>query len=189
MLRDYNLFRVLCIDPGSSTAGFSIIDWDFFNKRGYIVDSNTYTATLAINASGYMPPAYDNKDHRLHGYGIHHADLLRYYEPDVVVSEAPYKGRFAQAFKVLSEVCQTLREATIDTAPHIDFISFSPSTVKNAVGVSGKSSDKDLMTQALAGRTDLTFLNGIDLMQLDEHSVDSICVGLTFIDMITDQRE
>lgn len=171
--------RVISIDPGSGKAGYSVID---YSSDGYV--DVIYSNTLAGNALSAL--YFDNWLRDFHGerlvrnmaHGLFLNKLLCLYKPDFVACEAAYAGKFIAAYKSLTEHTTLLRAACYNYSPYLEFAMIEPSKVKAAMGVSGKSGDKTLMTKALAKRKDINYASEIDFASLDEHSIDSICIGI-----------
>lgn len=169
--------RILAIDPGTNSCGYSIIDWNMRKKKGMVLAAGTLTATDAL-AKIRIVNNRDTTVNKLQGYSELFDDLYWLYRPTVVVSETPYMGKFAQTFKVLSALLQELKSRLYRYNPYTDFIEIDPARVKKIMGVPGNSGDKDLMKEALRKKDELSYSEDIDFDKLDEHSRDSICVGL-----------
>lgn len=174
-------FRVISIDPGSGKAGYTVLEYDLNTEQYKVI----YCSTLSGNAlSGLY---FDGWFRELHGerfvrnmaHGMFLSSLCSKYEPDLVVSEAAYAGKFINAYKSLTEHITLLKAACYNYKNSLEFGMIEPSKVKAAMGVNGKSGDKTLMTKALAKRKDVCYNDGIDIKSLDEHSIDSICIGIT----------
>lgn len=169
-------YRILSVDPGTDTIGFAIVDLDLATFEITI----TYARTLATNKRRLINPLYE----QAHGTSYakrtliqkHASYLLHRFEPHAMAVESPFLGRLPQAFEALIEVRTFLRRALVKYDVGMSMELYSPTHVKNAVGVSGKSKDKNDMTEALR-KLDVTWGEGVSLEALDEHSVDAIAVG------------
>jgi hypothetical protein len=106
---------------------------------------------------------------------------LQYYDPVAIVCEAPFYNRFRPAaFAPLAELLQGLRIQTQHYNPWIYFYTIDPSTVKKSIGA-GHISGKDEVRDAILKHTELVNSSTIPLCQLDEHAIDSLAVGLTYV--------
>lgn len=173
--------RIISIDPGSNKAGYAVMEMDF-NTGKYKV---LYCQTMVGNtlASTYFEKWLSD----LHGdriiknlsHGLHLGMLLVKYKPLLVVAENSYVGKFVNAHKALMEHVTVLKMTCINYNKTMEFGMLSPSAVKKTVGVSGTSGDKTLMKNALLKRKDVSYAKGVNKAELDEHSIDSICIGIT----------
>lgn len=188
MLRYYDkdVFRVISIDPGTNCCGFSVIEIDFETKTPKVIESVTVKGSNLIKRRKAMVETFSEKDAKLHGYADYLRTLLIRWSPDFVCSESPYLGRFAAAYGALKEQLMVFRLVCWQYDRRMEFLMIEPSPVKKHMKVNGKSGDKDLMTKALAARKDLEYGTVVNPEVLDEHEIDSICVGLYFIDRITE---
>ena len=59
------------------------------------------------------------------------------------------------------------------------FMTFEPSVIKKANGVSGNSSNKDDITKALLANKNIIPCEDITLF--DEHSADSVAIGFCYL--------
>jgi len=178
-------FRVISIDPGSNNTGFSVIDFDPSTGWKDIIFSETINQKDSTANQKALIEIYGERPIRIKQVTKFLGELIDTYEPDVVVSEAPFMGRFPAAFRALAELVFAFKALVIERYSPLEFVDVDPPSVKKAMGVNGKSSDKDDMTNALISRDDLSYAEDINVTALDEHAVDSICVGLWFIGTIS----
>ena len=173
--------RVIAIDPSSTLAGYSVIDFDFETEKSNVVFSRT------ANGQNLANVYFNEESRRIHGgllsrnlsHGKFLLALLARYRPYMVVCEDAYINvKLASAFKALKENTTVLRANTFSYDPYMQFLLLAPSRVKKMMSVNGGSGDKTLMATALKKDLMVTYANGIDLSKLDSHCVDSICVGV-----------
>lgn len=175
-----NQYRLLSIDPGTDRLGIAIAD----------VDLNTNIHTFLMVHTVYVPRVVDmNFDYYVteHGYAEARAyalgfavhNYIRSWEPDEFASEAPYMGRFPQAFASLTRAISSIREAIRAYNVYKNLTVIDPATVKKRIGVSGNSGDKLAVAQAVLSHPRANF-SMIDVSQLDEHSFDAMAVGLAY---------
>ncbi|BDH16589.1 MAG: hypothetical protein [Bacteriophage sp.] len=167
----------LSIDPGTNSLG-TTINGITTDNQWRVIHSTTTNIDLLTKI------LYEDTIVKTHGMRLARmftCEQVIYkfacdWNVNSVVSESPYMGRFPQAFSALVECMQSMRRGVYQYNPYTKFDVIDPSTIKKAVGVPGKSGDKNLMrlaTQKLVG-------DYVNVDWLDEHSIDSICVGYTW---------
>lgn len=171
--------RVFAIDPSSSSTGFVVLDVNLVDWSIAVVYAQTYYRTHMLKSMRWQAEVYGEMETAVIGYGRAVSELLTIWRPSTVICESPYLGRLPQAFRALTMVQTSIRDAVYryDHTLNLDLI--DPASVKKYMGVSGKSNDKSLMTTALLNTAlPLTYANGVSPLELDEHCIDAICVGL-----------
>jgi len=173
--------RILSIDPGTSNAGFTVLDVPVDEVRVDLVFTKDLARKQAMSFLEERPNhiAEGFKSHM--GYVAFFKELIRIAQPDVVVCEDAYAHMRPQAFRVLVQQTASFRRETYMYDVDLPFIFFSPGPVKNAIGVKGNSNDKDLMLAGLKSVQTLSYGTDICLESMSEHQVDSTAVGLCFI--------
>ena len=169
--------RILSIDPGTNFTGATIMD---ITSDGVIttIFADTIKTEWLIRTSNPMVEIHGKRFTKINHIGESIAELLRIYNPNVVISEAPYLGRFPQSFAALVELLMELRHRLFQYNVSMPLLSIDPSSVKKSMGVKGNSSDKGEMTIALH-KEKIKHIRPVDTM--DEHTVDATCVGLYYI--------
>lgn len=177
-----DVIRMLSIDPGAYTMGvcLSEIDPNLRTMRPIHVVTIDMTKLMRGEIQKEMETVYGARAVRMHCIEKSITKIIEAWQPELVISEAPYLGSFAQAYASLVESVSAIRRAVLSHDPDMRFIQIDPASVKKGIGVSGKSGDKSLMRPALIRQKNLV-LDKINIETLDEHSVDSIAVGFTFI--------
>lgn len=173
--------RIISIDPGANFAGYTVLEMDFDTLEFKVLYCQTLTGNFL--SSLY----FENWFRELHGerlaknlaHGMFLNFLLNKYNPLLVVAENSYVGKFVNAHKSLMEHVTSLKSTCINYNRYMEFGLLSPSNVKKTLGVSGKSGNKELMKNALLKRKDVSYTNGINPKTFDEHSVDSVAIGIT----------
>lgn len=172
-------FRILSIDPGTNFTGTSILDIDLNNdiKLKFV---ETIKAVNLAKKNNSILHVYGSRFTRIHVTGQQITKLLLEYNPDAVISESPYLGKFPQSFAALTEILSEFRRRTFAYNVSVPFITIDPSTVKKSLGVKGTSGDKKLMRKAIEK---IKFKNSdySNYNLLDEHSIDAIAVGLWYL--------
>jgi Holliday junction resolvasome RuvABC endonuclease subunit len=176
--------RVIAIDPGTNSCGFSILELNLVTWDITVQESITIKANYVLKSRKTLADMIGEKDAKLSGYADILKSFLERWEPDCMVIENPYMGKFAATFGALKEQLMVFRLVAWQFDKRMSVSLIEPSPVKQNMGVSGKSGDKDLMTKALKSRSDVSYSDNVRLIDLDEHSIDSICIGLYEIDKI-----
>ncbi|AXH70859.1 holliday junction resolvase [Vibrio phage BONAISHI] len=172
------------IDPGSNACGFSLVSIDLETFKETVVDSYTVHSKDLLRSRRTLAIMRGEKEARLSGYRDAMNDVLQRWDPDAIVMEHPFMGKFAATFGVLKEQLMIYRVCIWDHNPRLMVKMMSPSEIKKHVGVKGRSSDKNDMLKALIARKDVSYSDSIEVKSLDEHSVDSACAALAEADYL-----
>lgn len=170
-------YRILSIDPGTDTLGIAILDVDVLNLSVYLTYATTLHGAKGARNYPHISDTFGNRQAKFHSHKLQIARILRESRPNCVISEAPFMGRFPQAFEALVECLYMLREVVAEYNPSLCLESIDPPTVKKAVGVTGKGGGKDPVKKCVLALDKLINTSGIDLTTLDEHAIDAIAVG------------
>lgn len=180
----YRFYRIVSIDPGSNTAGFSVLEIDYDALTITVKDSMTIDKGLMLRMNPLERTVHSDRITKLFGYFNFLHDQCTRLQPQLVCCENAYLSRFAAAYGTLKEQIMLFRTAVYNYDRFAQFHVVEPSTAKMNMGVKGGSKDKEDMRRALKKRKDIFYGDGIDIDALDEHSIDSICIGLFFADKI-----
>lgn len=168
------IYRFLSIDPGTSHMGMTVHGIDE-NHQWVVLHSHSVDIVSLTNH--LYPESFIDHHGKRFAQMLTIQRVLRKMIEDwgvqTVVSESPYMGRFAQAFAALTECLLSMRYIIYEINPNLKFYTIDPATIKKAVGVSGKSGDKNLMKIAANNLVGHYY----DIQFLDEHAIDSICIG------------
>lgn len=177
---DQEVGRIVGIDPGSTTLGFSILE---YNLRSFkIVRTCAYT----FNANKMRLDALDIANHSERYARIYELmdalyDAFLTIRPNFVISESPFMAmRRPQAYGALVEVVFAIRSALRKYDPTMTLDLIDPPSAKNAVGAAGNA--KKEQVQAALKKL-LSILNfdeahsAAPFDKLDEHSVDSLAIA------------
>ena len=171
-------YRIAAIDPGTHRLGLTFLDIDLSQSERKLIVTDVFThrgEKLLANSSWYI----DQYGEAL-GMRQAHLDNLKQqfelYQPNCVISEAPYLGRLPAAFRALVEMIAIIRQAAWETDRRLLLETVDPPTVKKAVGTKGK--DKEDVRRGLARQVFLSWECRATLAELDEHSCDAIAVGV-----------
>lgn len=172
-------FTILSIDPGTSCTGISILKISE-GQTVHVHHVETIKAERRALRYVFVNGIHGARYAKILAVADRIAEMLEIYKPDVVVSESPYMGRFAQSFGALTELLAEIRNRLFIYDPSMFLNTLEPSVVKKHLGVKGTSGDKNEMSAAVLKQL-LSYSTYINPVELDEHSIDSIAVGLCFL--------
>lgn len=179
--------RIVGIDPGTTTMGLSLIEYDLDTL--IIQRSCAYT----LNA-GRMPLSeLDVLSHSERYARIFELMDILYklfvqIQPHHVISESAFMSRrMPTAYGALSEVIFAVRLALRRYDPGIPLDLIDPPSAKRAVGASGKAKKDEVHTAIKKLVDDLCFdsqYSAAIFDNLDEHSVDALAIAYSKWSMI-----
>lgn len=165
------------IDPGTETLGFGVLDLNL--STGQLVVANAQTVDLQRMLSQWR------QEERVHGSRTARLMALEerlfvffeHYQPHAICAESPFLHRFPMTFAALTECVSYVRRAVFRYDRYMPLEMVDPPTAKKAVGVKVKRGvTKEAVREAIE-KLDLTYAPGVDLAQMDEHSVDALAVA------------
>lgn len=170
-------YRIFSIDPGTNTLGVAVIDVDLQQGTAIVVEAFTVQGDRLYQQYPEVIEVHGERVAKLIAHEENLKRLLYQFQPHCVVSEAPFMGRFPQAYAALVECIGAIRRAVMayNSAMALDMI--EPSVVKKAVGASGRGSNKEDVARAIQSLPDLSYCPWIDPQQFDEHTSDAVAVG------------
>ena len=187
---DQQVGRIVGIDPGSTTLGFSILEYDLHSFE--IV--RTYARTF--NAGKMKLSELDIANHSERYARIYELmdalyDAFVEIEPTLVISESPFMAkRMPMAYGALVEVVFAIRSALRKYDPTMNLDLIDPPRAKNAVGAAGNAK-KDQVHAALKKLLpDLHFdetRSSESFDGLDEHSVDGLAIAYSRWKKLTEE--
>lgn len=178
------IYRFIALDPGTETLGVSVFDINFAERRAYIPLVTTFKASRSNYYNDQDGNVFGDRYARLDAHRHALIQLFASYQPAAIVSESPFMGRFPQAFAALTECMSMIQSAIREYSYSMRLETVDPMTAKQAVGVSKRGSNKELVREGVLKIPDIVFLN-CDPSTLDEHSIDSIAVGYSRFKSIT----
>ena len=175
----YNGFSILSIDPGLSECG--VARFEFADGKISSILPLTFVNSRIRFESGFTHEAHSDREDRVQKLKLAYRSVLEQARPSLICCESPfYNPRMPSAFGSLTEVVSLLRSETFEFNPHIPFLTYSPQEVKQTFKQSGKLG-KLVMKEALAEDTFLMSKLLLPIENLDEHAVDAIAVGYTWV--------
>lgn len=187
---DQAICRIIGIDPGSTTLGFSVIEYDARTLE--IVRSYAYT----FNAGKMRLNELDILNHSERYARIYELmeaiyDAFIELRPNFVISESPFMAmRRPQAYGALVEVVFAIRSALRRYDPTMSLDLIDPPSAKNAVGAPGNAK-KEQVHIALKKLLPLLHFDVANseapFDELDEHSVDSLAIAYSRWKKLTEE--
>lgn len=170
-------YRICAIDPGTDTMGLVVLDVDLMTSELDLVSA--YTSS-GLRMSRKAPDGFTVHGDRWAKLFMHEQNILhwlRTYQPNSLICESPFLGRFPQAFESLVECKATIRRALTQYDAFMPLETIDPPSAKSAVGALVKKGSKENVKESILKLTDLNNKTGIPLQTMDEHTVDAIAVG------------
>lgn len=171
--------RVLGIDPGTQTLGYSLGIVNFETKQYEIEYANSISITDIVQRNYGNKIDSHSKNIAMTMAVYNFISSLTYqFQPDWVICESPYmNSRFPLPYALLTLCTNAIQTAVKDNSTSIEFTYVDPASAKNNVGVKGNNGDKNLMAQAVLNHP--LIKHSFTENQLDEHAIDSIAIGFT----------
>ena len=172
--------RVVATDPGSNCMGVATIDFNCITKE--IVATHAFTIKAKqsfINES--FDELFGNRLSRIKSMtevlGNHYC-LMR---PNFAVCESPFIGMSQpSAYGALMETVCSVRDALASYDAYMPLYMIDPPSAKIGVGAPGNAK-KEQMTAAVSALSPILNYTGGVIEALDEHSIDAIAVGYSFL--------
>jgi Holliday junction resolvasome RuvABC endonuclease subunit len=170
----------IAIDPGSN-LGVSIFGIDVSTLEILSIEAFTMKRNGFI-AAGNNEIEYHGERHvRLATQRARLTDLYERYNPLIISSESPYfNSRMPTAFESLIQCMAMIRQSIYDYDPLYVLYPIDPSSIKKTVGANGVAK-KDGVKAAVMNLPIIRLL-GVDVINMDEHSIDAIAVNYTVIE-------
>lgn len=171
--------RVVAVDPGTSHLGLAVMDWEWGDAIGTVVWADTIHVRDETHPD-MLAESCGKRDYRLNILKEYWEEFVYLSGLTFAVTETPFlkKGKMS-AYESGIELQKLLREGLYRYYPSKHLHGFQPMLVKAHVGVVARGTDKTHMFTAVSKM--FTNHTLIDLETLDEHSIDAIAVGNTFI--------
>lgn len=177
----YRFYRIIGIDPGSMHTGFSVFEIDTVMRRIHSIEAFTLHLEQLVNRTGLDDEYFGDRLIRLMKlkYGV--CDFVSRIRPWAVACESPfYNRRRPMAYGVLLETLSYIHAAVMEVDTRIFFKTIEPLIVKQSVGA-GIQKGKIDMRYCVENNIEIMQVLNSDIDLLDEHSIDAIGVGYSFI--------
>ena len=174
-------FCFIAIDPGLNNTGIAI----FYVKANPFeilsITASTLKSDRLIDDSGLDDEDFTERLHKRYKMGNALKRILEETNPCIVVSESPFfDRRKPNSFAVLTEVLTTLFDTVVNYNPLIRFSMVEPLLVKKVLGVAGQKG-KEVVREAMSKEKELIQALSCPLEHLDEHAIDAVGVGYTYL--------
>lgn len=177
MDRGENVYRIIGIDPGTNKLGIAVLDIDLLTKQVSIRAAMTLGAQAAINEDAFTAKSRGMRYAQIAYLSHAMKSLFINTEPNLVIHESPFMGKFPEAYQALSECIGAIRWGIDQYDRTVPIEAVDPSRAKKAVGAAvGKNQTKDDVRVAVV-KLGLHRHPDVDLALLSEHAIDAIAVG------------
>lgn len=177
----YANVTMVAIDPGSTTCGVAIYNLDTEHKKILNISAFTIEVDKLHDYTGLYQDVTTERMIRIAKLKKCISDIVTSVGAKIVVSEAPFYNRFMpMAYGALLEIVSAINQTVHEVSPELVFNSYAPQMVKmtvGAAGIKGKEVIKDKLKSNLVLYPKIIS----DFDMLDEHSLDAIAVGYTFL--------
>ena len=178
---DYGIVNMVSIDPGSNTCGMAVYELDTSTRTiNSIMAFTIHVEKLNDNSGLHLDLATDRFVKILKLCNVI-KNIIESTNARIVVSEAPFFNKLMpMAYGSLLEIVSSINRTVHETGNEIIFTSYAPQQVKmslSAAGIKGKDVIKEKLMEVPEVYSKI--VGDYDL--LDEHSIDAIAVGYTFL--------
>jgi Holliday junction resolvasome RuvABC endonuclease subunit len=173
--------KTLNVDPGLTTLGWSMIEYDLDTNQKTVVKYGVITGKTLLKNQKEMQAKFAKRYIILWELEPILMDLIKEWQPDYVACESAYAHSFIESYAALVMVIQTLRTAVMRTLNQ-DIYLIAPREGKKAVSQDG-TADKSSVQTAIFANPTITIRSSKHnpLDAISEHECDSIAVGVAFI--------
>lgn len=178
---DYSIIRILSIDPGLNNTGISIITFDYHNRVILSIETFLLQVEKLSPINWIDTDTHSERALKLMRMREAFHRILVNFNPCLVVSESAfYNPKFPQAYAALIEVINTFRTCLLDYNYNIGFYTIAPTVIKTTIKAN-KFKGKDPIKDAVKLIPEIMDVLVDDIETLDQHSIDSIAIGYTFL--------
>ncbi|BAW19060.1 putative crossover junction endodeoxyribonuclease RuvC [Ralstonia phage RP31] len=175
---DDHIGRIVGIDPGSTTLGCTLLEYDVRTMEILRLCAYTFNADK-MRLDDLTVLNHSERYARIIELSEALYNVFLNVRPNFIISESPFlKRRFPQAFAVLTEVVFGIRMAVRKYDPTMQLDLVDPPTAKKAVGIVGKEDMKsktkvhECLKKLILPKFDAAH-SAAEFAELDEHSTDS----------------
>jgi Holliday junction resolvasome RuvABC endonuclease subunit len=177
-------FKFMAVDPGTNFLGISVFTIQTNTLEIVSIESSTMVSEYLFDPYSLSSSHYTERFQKFLKIKFDFLKRLEFYNPLAVICEAPFYNRLRPtAFAPLAELLQGLRIQTHEFDSSIYFYIAEPSVVKKSIGA-GHISGKDEVRAAILKHPEVCQKTTIPIDLLDEHAIDSLAVGLTYLNWL-----
>lgn len=176
----YQTYNILSVDPGLNRTGVSCYTLNQNNEVLSIESQTLFSERLrddVITDEEYYAERVIKLQKLRHAFHY----LIRTTQARVIVCESPFYNRFRpMAYGALLEVLSMIQMSILDINVNIPFRTVEPLLVKKTIGA-GMMKGKIDVKHCIGNNSLIMSVLRNSLDMLDEHAIDSIAVGYTFL--------
>lgn len=177
----FKIFRIMGIDPGLNNLGIALFDIDYSNRTIVRIEAFTLVNDKLKDESGLDLDTHAERTIKLMKLRNTLLNIVSANKPYMVACESPFYNRFRPtAYAALVEVIRLIHMTIIEHNGNTVFQTVEPLLVKKHIGA-GMQTGKLDVKKAVSLKPELMSVLVNDLNSLDEHSIDAIAVGYTFL--------
>lgn len=177
-------YRIIGIDPGTDTLGIGLVSIDLLVHEVTVLDGHTFVAHQHLTHADSLIETLGARQTRLLKLSAGLSVALDHCKPHAVVCETPYLDRFPEAFRALVECLAMIRLCLYQYDPGMLLRTVDPASAKAAIGVSGKSRDKQAVFLAMTHLSGLQWSPTVDPLALDEHAIDALLMCCYYVQQL-----
>jgi Holliday junction resolvasome RuvABC endonuclease subunit len=177
----FKSYNMVSVDPGLNRTGVSVYEIDMMSKKVVGITAFTLVNEHLENTIEFEEDYHPERVFKLYRLKNAFSNVIRTYNPVVVACESPFYSSFRpSAYASLVEVISHLHDCVITHNHNTLFRTIEPMVVKKTIGAA-MSSDKGSVKEAILRNPLILPVLKVSLDSLDEHAIDSIAIGYTFI--------
>lgn len=177
---NFYTYSILSVDPGLNRTGVSCYTLNQDNQILCIQSQTLFNERLSNNVIT-DEEYYPERVVKLQRLRKAFQELIITTHPCFVVCESPFYNRFRpMAYGALLEVLSMIQLSILDVNVNIPFRTVEPLLVKKTVGAGMMKGKLDVKASISNIPVIMSVLRN-NLDTLDEHAIDSIAVGYTFL--------
>lgn len=174
-----NFFRVVSIDPALDKLGIAVLDVCLVTKKIHIRFAETIDAVAGSAKYPEVIAHFGLRQAKLTYHDEYFKQFFERWQPHSIIHEAPFLGRFPQAYAALVEAVSGIKRAAIRYNILVDFDHVDPPSAKKAVGVAGNSKIKEEVMEAIKNLPNVVYDTETNILLefSSEHASDAVAVG------------
>ncbi len=177
----YQHCNLLAIDPGLNNIGLATYELSLVPFKINRIHASTLKEDRVIDDIVYDNETALERDYKRSRMVAAVMKHVVEVNPDIIICESPFFDRNKPgSFAILTEVILEIRQEISRFNDRIRFSFLAPQLVKKTLGVAGIKG-KEIVRDAMEKQTHLLSALDQSIDDIDEHSIDAMTVGYTFI--------
>lgn len=177
----YKSFTILGIDPGLNNTGVAVFQIDAYSRMIQSIVAFTINTNRLVDTTGIDDELHTDRIIKLYKLKQSIQTTIAQVNPVVIACESAfYNPKFPMAYPALVEAIDFIQSAAIEVNGNIVFRTIEPKVIKKIVGA-GMDKGKLDVKAAVANTPSLMQALQMNLELLDQHSIDAIAIGYTFL--------